>query len=233
VTDEAMIALRNYDWLIRTPLGTACLDWETGTLVCGDGGFLIDALCELGFTPATDDPDARPIREVLPHSDGRHRPHVVAQMPFHDADGAAQLTQKRATNDDFRGPGADPVTRRDYCRYCLRPSGGLMFCQGCSEERARFLFAVRSVIIALWGHDGLTQFEAAQRARRLDAARRGPAGPGEAISMSTTHEADRERELAELEQLVREHGQQRPAPAPVAMCRPAYKDDRREAGTTK
>lgn len=39
--------------------------------------------------------------------------------------------------------------------------------------------------------------------------------------MSATREADRERKLAELEQLLRERGQQRSAPAPVPVCRPA------------
>jgi hypothetical protein len=66
MTEETRIALRNYDWLIRTQPGTACLDWETDTLVYGEGGVLIETLCEPGFTPATDDPDGRPVREVPP-----------------------------------------------------------------------------------------------------------------------------------------------------------------------
>jgi hypothetical protein len=50
-----------------------------------------------------------------------------------------------------------------------------MYCEGCAQERSRVLFSVRGVIISLWGYDGLTRFEAAQRARRLEQARRGQA----------------------------------------------------------
>ena len=104
--------------------------------------------------------------------------------------------------------------RLSRCRCCLRPSGGSTFCQGCSEARSRTLFGVRSLIIALWGYDGL------HGSRLLS----GPAGltfpalPGRAVGMTAvTTESDRERELAELTRLLSERGQQRPAPVPVAL----------------
>ena len=53
MTDETKIALRNYDWLIRTQPETTSLDWASGTLIYGDGGAVMDTLCEKGFTPAT------------------------------------------------------------------------------------------------------------------------------------------------------------------------------------
>jgi hypothetical protein len=54
VTEETIIALRNYDWLIRNRgLDDVTLDWDFGTLVHGDGGTIIDTLIERGFTPAT------------------------------------------------------------------------------------------------------------------------------------------------------------------------------------
>ena len=38
--------------------------------------------------------------------------------------------------------------------------------------------------------------------------------------MTVTRETDRERELAELERLLRQPGRQKPAPVPVPVCRP-------------
>lgn len=54
MTDETRIALRNYDWLVRNRgLDDVGLDWDTGTLIYGDGAAVIETLCEAGFTPAT------------------------------------------------------------------------------------------------------------------------------------------------------------------------------------
>ncbi|GAB3006065.1 hypothetical protein GCM10023080_084640 [Streptomyces pseudoechinosporeus] len=54
MTEETIIALRNYDWLVRSRgLDDVVLDWDSGTLVYDDGGTTIDALVERGFTPAT------------------------------------------------------------------------------------------------------------------------------------------------------------------------------------
>ncbi len=51
--DEATkIALKNYAWMIRNR-DDVSLDWDTDTVVYGDGGGAIDLLCEPGFTPAT------------------------------------------------------------------------------------------------------------------------------------------------------------------------------------
>jgi hypothetical protein len=67
VNSETMTALRNYDWLVRDRgLDDVTLDWETETLAYGDGGVLIDTLCEPGFTPATD--AAPPASRELPAS---------------------------------------------------------------------------------------------------------------------------------------------------------------------
>jgi hypothetical protein len=54
MTEETRIALRNYDWLVRNRgLEGVELAWDSGTLVYGDGGADIDALCQEGFSPAT------------------------------------------------------------------------------------------------------------------------------------------------------------------------------------
>lgn len=54
VLPETEIALKNYDWMIRNgDIDDVLLDWETGTIVYGDGGAVIDTLLDLGFTPAT------------------------------------------------------------------------------------------------------------------------------------------------------------------------------------
>jgi hypothetical protein len=54
MTDETRTALQNYDWLDRNRgLDDVSLDWESGTLVDANGGVVIDALTEVGFTPAT------------------------------------------------------------------------------------------------------------------------------------------------------------------------------------
>lgn len=45
---------RNYDWMVRNRgLDDVSLEWDTGTIVYGDGGATIETLCEPGFTPAT------------------------------------------------------------------------------------------------------------------------------------------------------------------------------------
>jgi hypothetical protein len=52
--EETRIALKNYDWLIRSRgLDDVELAWESDTLVYGDGGAIIDVLLGAGFTPAT------------------------------------------------------------------------------------------------------------------------------------------------------------------------------------
>jgi hypothetical protein len=54
MTEETRTALRNYDWLVRNRgLDDVTLDWDIDTLVYGDGGAVIETLCEPGFTPAT------------------------------------------------------------------------------------------------------------------------------------------------------------------------------------
>lgn len=54
MNDETRIALRNYDWLVRNRgLDDVTLDWGSDTLGYGDGGAVIDTICEAGFTPAT------------------------------------------------------------------------------------------------------------------------------------------------------------------------------------
>lgn len=45
-------ALKNYDWLMRHRDGVG-IEWNTGTLLYGDGGANLDTLLESGFTPAT------------------------------------------------------------------------------------------------------------------------------------------------------------------------------------
>lgn len=53
---ETEIALRNYDYLIRSKgLDDVSLDFDSDTLVWGDGGSTVDVLIEPGFTPATGD----------------------------------------------------------------------------------------------------------------------------------------------------------------------------------
>jgi hypothetical protein len=55
MTEETRVALQNYDWLIRNRgLQDVELDWNSDTLVYGDGGADVETLCERGFTPATD-----------------------------------------------------------------------------------------------------------------------------------------------------------------------------------
>jgi hypothetical protein len=54
MTDETRTALKNYDWMIRNRgLDDVSLQWDVDTIVYGDGGAVIDVLCEPGFTPAT------------------------------------------------------------------------------------------------------------------------------------------------------------------------------------
>jgi hypothetical protein len=54
MTKETRIALMNYDWLVRNRgLDDVALAWESDTLVYGDGGTVIETVCEPGFTPAT------------------------------------------------------------------------------------------------------------------------------------------------------------------------------------
>lgn len=54
MTEETRIALRNYDFLVRSKgLDDVEIDWDSDTIVVGDGGVLIDVLLEPGFTPAT------------------------------------------------------------------------------------------------------------------------------------------------------------------------------------
>jgi hypothetical protein len=54
VNEVTKIALKNFDWLVRDKgLDDVGLDWESGTLVYGDGGADLETLCEPGFTPAT------------------------------------------------------------------------------------------------------------------------------------------------------------------------------------
>ena len=54
MTEETRIAVRNYDWMVRNRgLDDVELAWDSDTLVYGDGGVVIDELCQEGFTPAT------------------------------------------------------------------------------------------------------------------------------------------------------------------------------------
>ncbi|NES29189.1 hypothetical protein GCE86_18415 [Micromonospora terminaliae] len=54
MTEETLIALLNYDWLVRNRgLDAVALDWDSNTLVHGDGGTTMETLCDPGFTPAT------------------------------------------------------------------------------------------------------------------------------------------------------------------------------------
>lgn len=54
MTDETIIALKNYDWLVRNRgLGEVELDWASDSLVMGDGGYEIALLTDPGFTPGT------------------------------------------------------------------------------------------------------------------------------------------------------------------------------------
>ncbi|MEU4661050.1 hypothetical protein AB0F83_04785 [Micromonospora chalcea] len=56
MTEETRIALLNYDWLVRNRgLDDVALDWDTDTVVYGDGGATFGSLCDPGFTPATAD----------------------------------------------------------------------------------------------------------------------------------------------------------------------------------
>ncbi|MFG2002089.1 hypothetical protein ACGFNU_23350 [Spirillospora sp. NPDC048911] len=51
MTDETRIALKNYDNLVRSRgLDDVQLDWDTDTLVYGDGGATIDTLLDPDFT---------------------------------------------------------------------------------------------------------------------------------------------------------------------------------------
>lgn len=54
MTEETIIALKNYDWLVRNRgLDEVELHWESDSLVSGDGGYEISLLTDPGFTPAT------------------------------------------------------------------------------------------------------------------------------------------------------------------------------------
>ncbi|MEQ7125311.1 hypothetical protein ABN034_12400 [Actinopolymorpha sp. B11F2] len=54
MTEETRIALKNYDWLVRNRgPDDVELAWGSNTIVYGDGGEVIETLCESGFTPAT------------------------------------------------------------------------------------------------------------------------------------------------------------------------------------
>jgi hypothetical protein len=54
VTEETIIALRNYNWPIRNRgLDDVTLDWDSGTPVYGHGGTIINTLIKRGFTPTT------------------------------------------------------------------------------------------------------------------------------------------------------------------------------------
>jgi hypothetical protein len=92
------------------------------------------------------------------------------------------------------------------CRCCLRPAAGI-YCEGCAQERTRSLFAVRSVISELWGHEGMARFDAAMRSRRLDSARRGRSEASMTAGSLTPEEVERDRELNEPHALIAERGQ--------------------------
>ncbi|MEU1530156.1 hypothetical protein [Streptomyces fagopyri] len=54
MTEETIIALKNYDWLVRNKgLDEVELHWESDSLVSGDGGYEISLLTDPGFTPGT------------------------------------------------------------------------------------------------------------------------------------------------------------------------------------
>jgi hypothetical protein len=54
MTEETRIALKNYDYLVRSRgLEDVELDWVSDTLVLASGGVTLDSLLEEGFTPAT------------------------------------------------------------------------------------------------------------------------------------------------------------------------------------
>jgi hypothetical protein len=54
MTEETQIALKNYDWLLRSHgLEDVTLDWESQSLIYGAGGTTIETLLKPGFTPAT------------------------------------------------------------------------------------------------------------------------------------------------------------------------------------
>ncbi|MGW3817855.1 hypothetical protein [Streptomyces sp. NPDC005046] len=54
MTEETIIALKNYDWLVRNKgLDEVGLHWESDSLVSGDGGYEISLLTDPGFTPGT------------------------------------------------------------------------------------------------------------------------------------------------------------------------------------
>lgn len=56
MTEETIIALKNYDCLIRNKgFSQVELLWECDTLIWGDGGSSMDDLVRPGFTPATRD----------------------------------------------------------------------------------------------------------------------------------------------------------------------------------
>ncbi|WP_182544495.1 hypothetical protein [Halosaccharopolyspora lacisalsi] len=58
MNEETRTALRNYDWMVRNRgLGDVELAWDSDTIVYGNGGAVIDTLCEPGFTPATSEPE--------------------------------------------------------------------------------------------------------------------------------------------------------------------------------
>ncbi|WP_285040938.1 hypothetical protein [Plantibacter sp. LMC-P-059a] len=47
---ETEIALKNYDALVRNKgLDQVSLDWETNTVIYGDGGAVMDVLLDPGF----------------------------------------------------------------------------------------------------------------------------------------------------------------------------------------
>ncbi|GAB3861555.1 hypothetical protein ACFPIJ_11880 [Dactylosporangium cerinum] len=63
--DETRRALKNYDWLMRNRAHTE-LDWDSGTLLWGDGGVSIDLVSDPGLTSATADEVAPSRPRTLP-----------------------------------------------------------------------------------------------------------------------------------------------------------------------
>ncbi len=56
MSEETRTALSNYDWLIRNRgADDVAIDWDTDTLIYGDGGAGLEVLCDPGFTPGTRD----------------------------------------------------------------------------------------------------------------------------------------------------------------------------------
>lgn len=54
MTEETIIALKNYDWLVRNKgLDEVELHWDSDSLISGEGGYEISLLTDPGFTPAT------------------------------------------------------------------------------------------------------------------------------------------------------------------------------------